>query len=89
MKKRYSNAYNRKHGASSLETGQVVRLKSDNQKHWSPPALVSGCRSVPRSYVLETADGKTVRRNRRHTQVIPDGTPEMSLVPLTDETIRG
>ena len=87
---RYSSAYNRKHGArslSDLETGQVVRLKSDNQKQWSPPAVVSGSGSMPRSYVLETADGKTVRRNRRHIQVIPDVVPETSLVPVTDGVI--
>ena len=73
MKERYSSAYNRKHGArslSDLQTGQVVQLKSDNQKQWSPPAIVSGPGTMPRSYVLETADGKTARRKKQHVQVI-------------------
>ena len=90
MKKRYSDAYNKRHGArslSGLEAGQTVRIKNDSQKHWSPVAIVSGDGPQPRSYVVEMSDGKTVRRNRRHLQVIPDAVPAVNSVPETNGSI--
>ena len=58
-------------------------MKINSQDHWSPVGVVSGYGSTPRSYVVETSDGKMVRRNRRHLQVIPDAVPEINSVPET------
>ena len=73
-KERYSHAYNKRHGVKSLsdlEPGQTVRVKNDNQKKWSPVGVVSGYGSTPRSYIVETSEGKKMRRNRRHLQAVP------------------
>ena len=34
---------------------------------------------------METSDGKTLRRNRRHLQAIPQADPENNSVPETKE----
>ena len=90
MKRRYSNAYNNRHGArslSGLEAGQTVRVKNDSQKHWSPVVIVSGDGLQPRSYVVEMSDGKMVCRNRKHLQVIPDAVLVVNLVLQTNGSI--
>ena len=43
----------------------------DNKKKWSPVGFVSGYGSTPRSYIVETSEGKKMRRNRRHIQAVP------------------
>ena len=73
-KERYSHAYNKRHGVKSLsdmEPGQTVRVKTDDQKKWSSVGVVSGYGSTPRSYIVDTPEGKKMRRNRRHLQVVP------------------
>ena len=88
MKGRYSNAYNRKHGVrslSGLKPGQTVRVKHDGQNQWSPVGIVSGYGSTPRSYIVGTSDGKTLQRNRRHLQAIPEADAENNSVPETKE----
>jgi hypothetical protein len=54
-----------------LEPGQTVRVKNDNQKKWSLVGVVSGYGSTPRSYIVETSEGKKMWRNRRHLQAVP------------------
>ena len=39
----------------------------DNKKKWSPV----GYGSTTRSYIVETSEGKKMRRNRRHIQAVP------------------
>ena len=88
MKGRCSNAYYRKHGVrslSGLKPGQTVRVKHDGQNQWSPAGVVSGFGSTPRSYIVGTSDGKTLRRNRRHLQAIPEADAENNSVPETKE----
>jgi hypothetical protein len=46
-------------------------VKNDNQKKWSLVGVVSGYGSTPRSYIVETSEGKKMRRNRRHLQAVP------------------
>lgn len=48
-----------------LTVGQQVRMKLDNEKHWSEPATVLRTHG-PRSYVIQTSNGMTLRRHRRH-----------------------
>ncbi|XP_014677177.1 PREDICTED: uncharacterized protein K02A2.6-like [Priapulus caudatus] len=48
---------------SALETGDTVRIQQGDRWH---PATVVEKTKYPRSYVVETPDGGTYRRNRRH-----------------------
>lgn len=89
MKRSYSNAYNRRYGVkplSDLEPGQTVRVKHDGQKTWSSVGVVKDYGSTPRSYIMETPDGKTIRRNRRHLQVTPVAIPNPNLVSNAEES---
>ena len=47
----------------SLKPKDVVRFK---YKAFWKPAVVIDTHSAPRSYIIRTADGTILRRNRRH-----------------------
>ena len=75
--------YNRKHGAKPLtqfEGGESVRIKTDAQKVWGNPTVVVRA-DTPRSYIVQSPDGSTFRRNRRHLQEIPVPVTERQFVP--------
>ena len=66
--------FNLRHGAKtlpSLKPGDPVLVKLDHQHAWRTPAVIAGDSSTPRSYVIETQQGATLRRNRRHLQHVP------------------
>ena len=46
-------------------------MKLDHQHTWGTTAVISGDSATPRSYVIETQQGATLRRNRRHLQHVP------------------
>ena len=48
----------------NLRAGQQVRTQLTNGS-WTPATILAKC-DMPRSYMLETANGSQVRRNRRH-----------------------
>jgi hypothetical protein len=56
-----------------LSPGQPVLLRTDNPraKSWTPSAHVLGTASTPRSIIVQTESGKSLRRNRRHVQAVP------------------
>ena len=67
--------FNQRHGARplpSLKPGDPVLMKLDHQKSWKTPAIVTGEGITPRSFVIETPQGATLRRNRRHLQHVPE-----------------
>lgn len=67
--------FNRHHGAKPLpllRTGDAVLTKLDHQKSWGTADVVTGMSTTPRSFTIETHQGTTLRRNRRHLQLIPD-----------------
>lgn len=66
--------FNLRHGAKplpSLRPGDPVLVKLDHQHAWGTPAVIIGDSATPRSYVIETEQGATLRRNRRHLQHVP------------------
>ena len=68
-KRKQTHYYNQRHGARSLpplQPGDHVLTRLDNQKSWATPAEVKGEGITPRSYLVETEQGATLRRNRRH-----------------------
>ncbi|KAA8578257.1 hypothetical protein FQN60_018737, partial [Etheostoma spectabile] len=77
--------FNKRHGARplpSLKPGDPVLMKLDRQKDWRTPAVVSGGSVTPRSFVVETPQGATLRRNRRHLQhVLPAADATHPLAP--------
>ena len=75
--------YNRKHVAKPLtqfKGGESVRVKPDAQKVWGYPTVVVWA-DTPRSYIVQSPDGSTFRRNRRHLQEIPVPVTECQSVP--------
>lgn len=74
-KEAYRFFYNRRHSARplpELRPGQDVRVKLDGDKGWKTPARVIGKSKEPRSYLVETDNGRVTRRNRRHLQAVPE-----------------
>ena len=68
FKARQKAGYDRRHGVRSLpnlQPGEPVLVKLDGQKGWRQPAVVKDI-VAPRSYLLETAGGGQLRRNRKH-----------------------
>ena len=45
--------------------GQRVRVYDPDSSKWSPAVVTQRC-VEPRSYIVETSSGKSLRRNRRH-----------------------
>lgn len=73
-KKKQAFYYNRRHGARPLpplQSGGNVLTKLDHQKSWTAPAVVTAQSVTPRSYIIQTQQGATLRRSRRHLQEIP------------------
>ena len=72
QKKKMEKRYTKAHGARSLpslEPGDSVRVKTDNEEHWSEEkALVTKKLNV-RSYLISYR-GATLRRNRRHLKLV-------------------
>ena len=65
--------YNRHHGARSLPVLQprdAVRVKLDGEKEWRQTGFVTTPHDTPRSYVVQTPDGR-YRRNHKHLPVLP------------------
>ena len=53
------------HDLSHLEPGQDVRIQDHKTKEWQQGTIQEKCQE-PRSYVVETENGKQLRRNRQH-----------------------
>ena len=56
---------------TDFKTGQNVRVKVDPSKEWIP-GIVNNPYSTPRSYVVTTSKGQTVRRNTRMMNRTPE-----------------
>ena len=58
---KYTRDYNRRYGVkeiSSLQTGDPVRIKMDNQKTWSKSGIMVDLHSSPRSFLVDTRNGR-------------------------------
>ncbi|XP_019725289.1 uncharacterized protein LOC109515746 isoform X2 [Hippocampus comes] len=67
-------------------------LDADHQDAWGTPAVVTGDGATPRSYVIETHKGATLRRNRRHLLCVPassgDTPPPQLQHPRPEATVQ-
>ena len=66
--------YDRRHGVRPLDPlteGQQVLIRTDEEQRWRRSGTVVQPASAPRSYMVETDNGNTVRRNRRHLAAMP------------------
>ncbi len=72
---RYKQYYDRSaKKLPSLEAGEGVRISKG--RYWQP-AIVERKHETPRSYVVQTQDGQTYRRNRRHLLKTAEPLPVM------------
>ena len=72
-KQSYKKYFDKRHGAKllpSLNVGDRVRVKLNDEKIWSNPVVVKEKYSS-RSYIVDNGD-KSFRRNRKHLQLIPN-----------------
>ena len=70
----YQHYYNARHGVRSLpdlQPGDVVKLKTDQEKSWATKGIVTATAESPRSYIVQSESG-VYRRNRRHLQTTAD-----------------
>lgn len=58
------------HDLPPLSVGQQVRIQDQSTHHWVPASVKEVC-TEPRSYVVATPSGSTLRRNRRHIAEAP------------------
>uniref|UniRef100_A0A8C9SGK0 Gypsy retrotransposon integrase-like protein 1 n=1 Tax=Scleropages formosus TaxID=113540 RepID=A0A8C9SGK0_SCLFO len=90
MKHQY-DAHARKDPLPPLYQGQEVRVLDDSTQTWTPGKAITQC-PEPRSYVVETSSGASLRRNRRHLREAhppPSSTTSQSDTPkITDDTIQ-
>lgn len=85
-KRKQAYYYNRRHGARPLpplQPGGKVLTKLDHQKSWTAPAVVTSESVTPRSYLIETEQGASHRRNRRHLQAMPAPQPAEVTAPVS------
>ena len=74
-KEKMAYFHDRHHGCKSEATfnvGDSVRMKTDRETEWTP-ATVTCKTQYPRSYMLKTPDGRTLRRNTKH--IMPSRAP--------------
>ena len=64
---------------SPLVPGQHIRYQEHNSGKWVPAKVIEKC-PQPRSYVIETPEGSTLRRNRNHLREVPVNNPIPSSV---------
>lgn len=64
----FYNHRNEVRNLPALSQGDAVGIRLDEQKAWTNQGTIQGSFSTPRSYVVETTEGKLIRRNSRHLQ---------------------
>ncbi|KAK3739350.1 hypothetical protein RRG08_041670 [Elysia crispata] len=65
-----------------LIDNQQVSVQDTTTGLWSPATIIKSC-GEPKSYVIQTPDGTTLRRNRRH---LKDNGRSQHAVPVTQPT---
>ena len=71
LKRRQKQNYDHHHGVhrlSEVQPGDPVLIKCEGEKGWKQSATVRGM-CAPRSYIVETATGGNLRRNRKHLRL--------------------
>lgn len=71
-----------------LSVGQDVSVQLPTTKKWVPGIVTEKCDKTPRSYIVSTPTGKSVRRNRSHlrqreTVPSPKQLPEQQNLPIS------
>uniref|UniRef100_A0A3B3VJM5 Integrase catalytic domain-containing protein n=1 Tax=Poecilia latipinna TaxID=48699 RepID=A0A3B3VJM5_9TELE len=93
-KRRQAFYNNQRHSTKPLpplKPGDAILSKLDHQNTWGTPAVVAGDSTTPRSYIVETHQGATLRRNRRHLLGMPalsgDTSPPALQRPQPEPTV--
>ena len=68
--KRFHNRRNSTKPLPPLAPGDRVQLKFETEKAWGTTAVVQNQEPAPRSFTLRGEHGDTLRRNRRHIQLV-------------------
>ena len=58
-----------------LKPGDPARIRTDGDKNWKMTGVADSAGSTPRSHMVQTEKGNTLRRNRRHLQAVPQNNP--------------
>ena len=78
-KHRHAFYYNKRYSATKLpelHAGDKVRIRTSDDKHWSEKGTVIKQTDQNRSYLIQSPDGRTLRRNRIHLQKVPSESNE-------------
>ena len=82
----YNERYNVK-PLPKLFPNDTVRMKTDKMKLWSNPMRVVSDTPHPRSYVVQSEEGRSYVRNRRHLQLVPDAGMEATAEPPVQQQV--
>ncbi|XP_040079262.2 uncharacterized protein LOC115324209 [Ixodes scapularis] len=79
--------YNRTKALPELQDGQQVSAFDTISHTWSP-AVVMRRAGPPRSFVIETGDGRVLRRTREHLRVLPPRQQQLVTTAAAESTRR-
>ncbi|XP_040355119.2 uncharacterized protein LOC115313654 isoform X1 [Ixodes scapularis] len=79
--------YNRTKALPELQDGQQVSAFDTISHTWSP-AVVMRRAGPPRSFVIETGDGRVLRRTREHLRVLPPRQQQLVTTAAAESTGR-
>ena len=74
----YTSYHDKHNGVKSLpdlHPGDIVKVKTDEEKRWLETGKVIEKANTPRSYQVKTPNGNIIRRNRRHLMKTPTRPP--------------
>ena len=88
-KSRYKYYYDKHHGVKSLpplESGTPVLVRTEHDKNWKQQAVISSPAATPRSYILNSDNGNSVRRNRMHIRPVHQSATNSQQQDKTDSS---
>ena len=77
-REKYTSYHDKHNGVKSLpdlHPGDIVKVKTDEEKRWLETGKVIEKANTPRSYQVKTPNGNIIRRNRRHLMKTPTRPP--------------
>ncbi|XP_040357500.1 uncharacterized protein K02A2.6-like isoform X1 [Ixodes scapularis] len=87
IRSKQRTSYNRTKALPELQDGQQVSAFDTISHTWSP-AVVMRRAGPPRSFVIETGDGRVLRRTREHLRVLPPRQQQLVTTAAAESTGR-